>query len=60
MITAKNNRKLTLSGVPRHYAGHSLADAGYETRVLHLADRWVGHLYDLFESVVSVKLNLPS
>jgi hypothetical protein len=60
MVTTENDRKLPFSGVARHDTSYSLADPGYKSRVLHLADRWVVLLRDLFELVVAVELNLPS
>lgn len=60
MISAENDRKLPSFDVTRNCAGHSLANPGYESRVLHLAYRRVTLCIDLFELVMSVKLNLPS
>ena len=60
MVTTKNNRKLSSSGMTSNYSSDSLADPGYESRILHLADWRVVLLGDLFELVMSVKLNLPS
>lgn len=60
MVTTENDRNLPSSGVTGHDTSYSLAYLGDESRVLHLADRWIVLLRDLFELVVSVKLNLPS
>lgn len=60
MVSAENNRKLAFSGMARYDTGYSLADLGHESRVLHLPDRRVILLSDLFELMVSVELNLPS
>jgi len=60
MVTTENDRKLPSFGVPRHDTSYSLAYPGHESRVLHLANRWVVILRDLFELMVSVELNLIS
>jgi hypothetical protein len=60
MISAENNRKLAFSGVARYDTSYGLADPGYESRVLHLPNRRIILPSNLFELVVSVKLNLPS
>ena len=60
MVAAENNRKLPSSGMVGHDTSYSLAYMGYKSWVLHLADWWVILLRDLFELVVSVKLNLQS
>lgn len=44
----------------RNDTSDSLADPGYESRILHLANWWVIPFRDLFELVMSVKLDLPS
>jgi len=60
MVTTENDRKLPSSGVVSHDTSYRLTYPGYESRVLHLANRWVVILGDLFELVVSVELNLIS
>lgn len=60
MVTTENDRKLPSSRVARHDTGYSLAYPGHESRVFHLADRWVVILRDLFELMVSVELNFIS
>jgi len=60
MVTAENNRELPSSSMTRHNTSDSLADPGYESRILHLANWRVIQFRDLFELVVSIKLNLPS
>ena len=60
MVSAENDRKLPSSGVIRNDTGDRLADLGYESRVLHLAYRRVTLCRNLFELVMSVKLDLPS
>lgn len=60
MVSAENDWKLPSSDVARNGTGDGLANLGYESRVLHVAYRRVTLRIDLFELVMSVKLNLPS
>ena len=60
MVTTENDRKLPSSGVARHDTSYSLTHPGHESRVLHLANRWVVILRDLLELVVSVELDFIS
>jgi hypothetical protein len=60
MVSTENDRKLPFFGVVGNGTGDSLADPGYKSRVLHLAYRRVTLCTDVFELVMSVKLNLPS
>lgn len=57
MVTTENDRKLSSFGMAGHNARNSLAYTGNKSRVLQLADWWVVLLRDLFELVVSVKLD---
>ena len=60
MVTTKNNWKLSSFDMVGNNTCDSLADPGYKSRILHLADRRVVLFRDLFKLVMSVKLNLPS
>jgi len=60
MVTTENDWKLSSPDVVRNDTGYRLGDLGHKSRVLHLADRWVVSLRDLFELVMPIKLNFPS
>jgi hypothetical protein len=55
MVATENNGKLAVFGVHRYDISHLLANSGYESRVLHLANWGVILLGNLFKLVVSVK-----